>query len=121
MKTSCSGQLIMPKLERVLIDIAEVFNDQFRWKADLNSTLAYLSARHEDPQDSSDLAIHDYKNNGNKVWANIVALNRDKSSSAPLESVVPIIKNGKKVLEILDNEMVEGGEQMEEGINRLCA
>ncbi|KAM7477487.1 hypothetical protein LguiA_025700 [Lonicera macranthoides] len=52
MKTFCSGQLIMPRLERVLIDNAEVFNDQSRWKGDLNSTLAYLSARHEDPQDS---------------------------------------------------------------------
>ncbi|KAM7480860.1 hypothetical protein LguiB_005443 [Lonicera macranthoides] len=45
MKTFCSGQLIMPKLERVSIDSAEVFNDQSIWKGDLNSTLAYLSAR----------------------------------------------------------------------------
>ncbi|KAM7480855.1 hypothetical protein LguiB_005438 [Lonicera macranthoides] len=45
MKTFCSGQLIMPKLERILIDRAEVFNDKSRWKGDLNSTLAYLSAR----------------------------------------------------------------------------
>ncbi|KAM7480865.1 hypothetical protein LguiB_005448 [Lonicera macranthoides] len=38
MKTFCSGQLIMPKLKRVSIDNAEVFNDQSRWKGDLNST-----------------------------------------------------------------------------------
>ncbi|KAM7480870.1 hypothetical protein LguiB_005453 [Lonicera macranthoides] len=54
MKTFCSGQLIMPKLERVYIDSAEVFNDQLIWKGDLNSTLAYLSARYEDPQDNSE-------------------------------------------------------------------
>ncbi|KAM7480894.1 hypothetical protein LguiB_005477 [Lonicera macranthoides] len=46
MKTFYSGQLIMPKLARVSIDSAEVFNDQSIWKGDLNSTLAYLSARY---------------------------------------------------------------------------
>ncbi|KAM7480883.1 hypothetical protein LguiB_005466 [Lonicera macranthoides] len=52
MKAFCSGQLIMPKLERVWIDVAEVYNDQSWYKGDLNSTLAYVGTRYEDPQDS---------------------------------------------------------------------
>ncbi|KAM7477653.1 hypothetical protein LguiA_025866 [Lonicera macranthoides] len=70
MKTFSYGQLITPKLEQVWIYGVDVFNDQSRWKGDLNSTLAYMSAREnpmmhrssnpfspfmrEDPQDSSE-------------------------------------------------------------------